>query len=115
MRVVFSVAAATAFALVTLAPQPASATGTYLRKGTQKVNVYISGGKLYCKRVSDGFEMCNGMRKKGPNKWRGNKMHHPDYNFMNWNGTVKISGKSLWIQGCVGSTFLCASETWKKK
>ncbi len=114
MRVLFSAAAAAAFAFVALAPTSADATGTYLRKGTQKVKVYVSGGKLYCKRISDGFEMCNGMRKAG-NKWRGSKMHHPDYNFMNWNGTVKISGKTLWIQGCVGNTFLCASETWKKK
>ena len=114
MRVLFSAAAAVAFAFVTLAPLSASATGTYLRKGSQKVKVYVSGGKLYCKRTSDGFEMCNGMRKSG-GKWKGNKMHHPDYNFMNWTGTVKITGSTLWIQGCVGSTFLCASETWKKK
>ena len=114
MRMILSAAAASLFAFVTLVPQQASATGTYMRKGTQAVKVYVSGGRLYCKRISDGFEMCNGMRKSG-SKWKGNKMHHPDYNFMNWTGTVKISGKSLWIQGCVGNTFLCASETWKKK
>ncbi|MBU2583469.1 MAG: DUF2147 domain-containing protein [Alphaproteobacteria bacterium] len=105
------IAAAGLFASVSTA----NAQGTYLRKGDQPIKVAISGGKLYCTRISDGFEMCNGMSKSG-GKWTGGAMKHPDMpGFMTFNGTVIMSGSSLSIKGCAIGEAMCDSETWKKK
>ena len=103
-----------AFLFVGLASHEAAAVGgTYLRKGTQKVKVFVSGGKLYCQRMSDKFEMCHGMTKSG-NKWVGSNMKHPDMpGFMTFNGTVVFKADSLDIQGCVIGQSLCDAETWK--
>ncbi len=94
---------------------PANAEGTYLRKGKDTINVAVRGGKLYCTRTSDGFEMCNGMSKSGGG-WAGGNMKHPDMpGFMTFNGKVSMAGSSLTIKGCAIGESMCDSETWTKK
>lgn len=93
----------------------AHAEGTYMRKGDQAIKVAVKGGKLYCTRASDGFEMCNGMAKSGGG-WAGGSMKHPDMpGFMTFNGKVSMSGSSLTIRGCAVGESMCDSETWTKK
>ncbi len=99
----------------TIAVNSASAFGLYVRKGKDQVKVFKKGGKLYCKRQSDGFEMCNGMTKQG-NAWKGKRMKHPDMpGFMTFNGTVVIKKSSLSIKGCAVGNSMCRGEVWKKK
>lgn len=110
----FKTALAAAAALLALAAIPATAD-TYIRKGDQPIDVAVKGGKLYCTRTSDGFEMCNGMTKSG-NAWTGGGMKHPDMpGFMTFNGTVTMTASSLTIKGCAVGQSMCDSETWKKK
>ncbi len=106
-----TIAASSLLASVTTA----HAEGTYMRKGNQAINVAVKGGKLYCTRASDGFEMCNGMSKSGGG-WSGPAMKHPDMpGFMTFNGKVTMAGSSLTIKGCAVGESMCDSETWKKK
>lgn len=115
MRLLKFAALALCFAIVGAYSLPAEAAGgMYLRKGKDKIKVSVSGGKLYCRRVSDGFEMCHGMTKSG-NKWVGSRMKHPDMpGFMSFNGTVVMSGSTLHIKGCAIGQSMCDAETWKK-
>lgn len=93
----------------------AATADTYLRKGKETINVAVKGGKLYCTRASDGFEMCHGMAKSGGG-WAGSSMKHPDMpGFMTFNGKVSMSGSSLTIKGCAVGESMCDSETWTKK
>ena len=39
--------------------------------------VQIQNGLLYCTRVSDGFEICNGMDPEGENTWQGDRLKKP--------------------------------------
>ena len=92
-----------------------AAADTYMRKGSQAITVAVKGGKLYCTRASDGFEMCNGMAKGGGG-YSGSGMKHPDMpGFMTFNGTVTMAGNSLTIKGCAIGQSMCDSETWSKK
>lgn len=110
----FKTALGAATALLALAAVPATAD-TYMRKGDQAIDVAVKGGKLFCTRASDGFEMCNGMSKSG-NAWTGGGMKHPDMpGFMSFNGTVTMTASSLTIKGCAVGQSMCDSETWKKK
>ncbi len=90
---------------------------TYLRKGTQEVRVFTDGGKLYCRRTSDNFEMCHGMEQQADGSWTGDSMKHPDMpKFMTFNGTVIIgTNKKLSIKGCAAGNALCAKEVWDEK
>jgi uncharacterized protein (DUF2147 family) len=112
----FAKFALVAFALVFVgvaSQQAAAVGGTYLRKGSQKVKVWVSGGKLYCQRMSDKFEMCHGMTKSG-NKWTGSNMKHPDMpSIFTFNGTVTFGATSLKIKGCAIGQSLCDAEVWK--
>lgn len=104
-------------ALVALSAAPAVAETTqWLRKGDQVINVSTDGGRLMCTRVSDGFEMCNGMTSQGGGVWKGPKMKHPDMpGFMTFRGTVIIGATQLKIEGCVLGGAVCDSEIWTKK
>ncbi len=94
-----------------MAAQPG---GTYIRKGEQEVKVFVKDGRLYCRRVSDGYEMCNGMQRAEDGSWQGSRMKHPDMpSFMSFNGTVRFAKDSLEIQGC--ALGMCDSETWRRK
>lgn len=115
MRMSYLAAIAAAIAVLMTANTPAFAMGDYLRKGSQTVKVFTSGGKLYCKRKSDGFEMCHGMSKKGA-KWVGGNMKHPDMpGMMTFNGTVTFTSGGLNIKGCAIGQSMCDAENWKKK
>ena len=93
----------------------AAAQGVYLRKGAEKINVAIKGGRLFCTRASDGFEMCHGMARSGKT-WTGSNMKHPDMpGFMTFNGTVTIGAKALSIKGCAIGQSMCDAETWSKQ
>ncbi len=103
--------------LLALAGGMATSAGAeaYVRKGNQIIDVEVKGGRLYCTRASDGFEMCNGMSKSG-GSWTGGNMKHPDMpGFMTFNGTVTMGGSTLSIKGCAIGESMCDSETWKKK
>jgi len=87
---------------------------TYLREGTQEINVQVKDNALYCTRVEDGYEMCNGMTKREDGTWRGKKMKHPDMpGFMKFNGTVTFTQAGLNIEGC--AIGICDDEDWVKK
>jgi hypothetical protein len=88
--------------------------GQYLRKGKQVINVVEQDGKLFCTRVSDGFEMCNGMVEQANGSWKGKNMRHPAMpKFMKFNGTVIFSDAGLNIRGC--ALGICKAEDWTKK
>ena len=102
---VFGLAAA-----AVLAAASASAE-IYIRNGEEQVDVSEKGGKLYCTRLSDGYEMCNGMTRADDGSWHGKKMKHPDMpRWMSFNGTVTFQEGGLKIKGC--TLGICDSETW---
>lgn len=87
---------------------------TYMRNGNEEITVEEKGGLLYCTRVSDGFEMCNGMKKRDDGTFGGRTMKHPDMpGFMTFNGTVVFEETQLKIKGC--AVGICDSENWAKK
>ena len=105
--------AAIAAATFTFAMTSVATAEIYVRDGTQQVDVRIEAGKLYCTRVSDGFEMCNGMTENADGTWGGKKMKHPDMpGFMRFNGTVTFTPSGLRIRGC--ALGICQSEDWTK-
>lgn len=86
----------------------------FIRKGNQEIDVVNKNGSLFCTRLSDGYEMCNGMKKGEDGAWRGRKMKHPDMpRFMSFNGTVSIGTTGLKIRGC--ALGMCDSEVWTRK
>lgn len=95
--------------------QSVSAQGiTYLRKGSQEIQVFTNNGRLFCRRTSDGFEMCHGMTEQADGSWKGKGMRHPDMpKFMKFNGTVVFSETGLNIKGC--ALGICDDEDWTKK
>ena len=101
-------------AAVFLAGAGMAGAETYVREGSQEISVVDKGGKLYCTRVSDGYEMCNGMTKQQDGSWKGKKMKHPDMpKWMSFNGTVVFTASGLSIKGC--AVGMCDSEAWAKK
>lgn len=112
---VHAVSASLTVLAVLAATAGTASADTYMRKGNQAITVAVKGGKLYCTRASDGFEMCNGMAKNGSG-YAGNAMKHPDMpGFMTFNGSVAMAGNSLTIKGCAIGQSMCDSETWTKK
>lgn len=82
------------------------------KKGDQEIDVTVTDGALWCTRVSDGFEMCNGMLEGEDYRWRGKNMRHPDMpKWMKFNGTVSFVESGLNIRGCA---VICDSEDWTK-
>ena len=94
----------------------AAEIGTYTRKGSQSILVHVEDSRLYCTRVSDGFELCHGMTEQEDGSWKGKKMRHPDMpRFMKFNGTVTFAGAEMSIKGCAFGNSMCDSETWPKQ
>ncbi len=92
----------------------AASAEIYLREGDQQIDVRFEGGKLYCTRISDGFEMCNGMTENADGTWGGKKMKHPDMpGFMRFRGTVTFGQTRLKIEGC--ALGMCQAEIWEKQ
>lgn len=116
MRLTTLVVATLALGIAAQSSFAAEIKDTYLRKGDQPISVFSQSGKLYCRRVSDGFEMCNGMEKQADGTWQGKKMKHPDMpGFMTFNGTVVIgSNAKMSIKGCAMGQSLCDEEIWDK-
>lgn len=98
------------------APAALAETTQWLREGSDIINVTVKGGKLFCTRASDGFEMCHGMSSQGGGTWSGPNMKHPDMpGFMTFNGTVVIGSSKLKIEGCVLGGSICDAEIWVKQ
>jgi len=93
----------------------AAAADTYIRPhktGNQQIMVAITDGALWCTRISDGFEMCNGMTENEDGTWGGKNMRHPDMpKWMKFKGTVYFNDSGLKIKGCA---IICDSEDWTK-
>ncbi|SMH56118.1 hypothetical protein [Maritimibacter sp. HL-12] len=111
-----TLAALGAAAVMLSAAPVAAGTTEWLREGTQIINVTDDGGRLFCTRASDGFEMCHGMLQESPGTWKGPKMKHPDMpGFMTFAGTVLIGSDKLKIEGCVLGGAVCDAEIWTKQ
>jgi len=96
-----------------IAPAQAETVGTYLRSGNEPVLVQVQDGLLYCTRVSDGFEICNGMAQVGNNSWQGDRLKNPDMpRFISARGVITISEAEMALEGCVMGGSVCKSQTW---
>ena len=112
---------ATAIALVvgasTLATvASAEIIGVYLRNSEEFILVRTDDELLYCTRVGDGFEMCDGLTKQDDGTWTGMRMKHPDMPaFMTYNGVVTLSESDMLIEGCTAASAQCDAEIWPKQ
>ncbi len=94
-------------------PLQAETLGVYLRDGTEPVQVHVEEGLLYCTRVSDGFEICNGMENTGENTWEGDKLKNPDGpRWISARGTITVGETEMALQGCMMGGAVCKSMTW---
>lgn len=101
-------------AIALMATAQISAAETYTREGNQPIEVTKTDGKLFCTRVADSYEMCNGMTKNADGTWGGKKMKHPDMpGWMSFNGTVTFLADGLTIKGC--ALGVCDKEAWTKQ
>jgi len=99
--------------LVGTSPLQAETLGTYLRDGTEPVRVHVEEGLLYCTRVSDNFEICNGMESAGDNMWQGSKLKNPDGpRWISARGTIIVSDAEMALEGCMMGGTVCKSMTW---
>ncbi len=113
MNVTLKLVAVGVVALSTLSTAAMAQEGQYLRKGKEAIVLSVGDGKLYCTRVADGFEMCNGMTESSDGTWRGKNMRHPAMpKFMKFNGTVTFTDSGLNIKGC--ALGICKAENWTK-
>ncbi|MGE4610735.1 MAG: hypothetical protein AAED33_04975 [Paracoccaceae bacterium] len=89
--------------------------GVYFRNGEQFILVRTEGDLLYCTRVSDGFEMSNGLAPRADGSWSEFTMKHPDMpKFMTYRGTAILTEVSMTLEGCTAGNAQCDSETWEK-
>ena len=91
--------------------------GVYLRNGEEYILVRTTDdGLMYCTRVGDGFEMCDGIAQQEDGSWTGTKMKHPDMpKFMSFNGTVIFSATEMLLEGCTAGNAQCEAEVWPKQ
>ena len=90
--------------------------GVYLRNGEEFILVRTDGDLLYCTRVGDGFEMCDGLTKQEDGSWAGMHMKHPDMpTFMSYNGVVTFSETDMLIEGCTAASAQCDAEIWPQQ
>ena len=114
MKYTMKLGAITLTAALMLGTASSAETTEYLREGSETIQVIKQNGKLYCRRVSDGYEMCNGMVEQADGTWQGRKMKHPDMpGFMKFRGTVTFKSTGLSIKGC--AIGICDTENWTKK
>ncbi|MBL4874796.1 MAG: hypothetical protein JKY41_15800 [Rhodobacteraceae bacterium] len=112
----------TAIALVLGAASLASSVsaeiiGVYLRNGEEFILIRTTDeGLMFCTRVGDGFEMCNGASEQDDGSWAGNGMKNPDMpSFMTFSGKVVFSETEVSIEGCVAGNSQCEAEVWPKQ
>jgi hypothetical protein len=104
--------------LVTLATSvSAEIIGVYLRNGEEFILVRTTDeGLMYCTRVGDGFEMCDGLTLQDDGVWRGTGMKHPNMpKFMTYTGAVLVTNDALVIEGCTTANAQCDAETWPQQ
>lgn len=91
----------------------ANVLGTYLRDDVEPVTAHIKEGLLYCTRVSDGYELCNGMTEQADGSWHGEKLKNPDMpGFMKFAGTITFEEGQMLLEGCTMGGKVCKSKTW---
>lgn len=91
----------------------AETLGTYLRNGEEPILVQTQDGLLYCTRVSDGYEICNGMEPNGESSWQGDRLKNPDMpRFVSARGVITLSNAEMALEGCVMGGSVCKSQTW---
>ena len=91
--------------------------GVYLRNGEEFILVRTTDeGLMYCTRVGDGFEMCDGITEHDDGSWSGTRMKHPDMpSFMTFNGKVVFSETEMSLEGCTAGNLQCEAEVWPKQ
>ncbi len=104
----FSLAATSAYA---------GAYGNWKRPNGTTAKTWKCGGKL-CAKVTSGekknFNMFkDGIPKSSKNVWKG-LMNHPSMGTANFNGTVKLTGKGLFVEGCMLGGLICDEEIWTR-
>ncbi len=91
--------------------------GNWKRPNGSVAKVWNCGGKMCAKVVSGksaGFTMFRGLKKAGKNGWKGDMKHPKMGTFFTFNGTVKYSGRTMAVKGCMIGGSMCDAETWKK-
>jgi len=91
----------------------AEVIGVYLRNGEEPISVRTEDDLLFCTRISDDFELCNGMVKLEDGSWNGDKMKNPDMpRFMSFNGTIRFAEGEMQLEGCLAGKSMCKSLSW---
>jgi uncharacterized protein (DUF2147 family) len=91
----------------------ANVLGTYLRDDVEPITAHIEEGLLYCTRISDGYELCNGMAEQADGSWQGDKLKNPDMpGFMKFSGTIVFEEDQMILEGCTMGGKVCKSKTW---
>ena len=95
----------------------AGAYGKWKRPNGSTAKTWQCKGKL-CAEVTSGdkkgFIMFKkGIPKEGKNTWKG-LMNHPSMGSANFNGTVKLVGRELFVEGCMLGGLICDEEVWRK-
>ena len=116
---IITLSAATGLALGIAASQALAASpyGTWKRPNGTTAKVWNCGGKMCAKVASGknkGFTMFRGLKKAGSNTWKGNMKHPKMGRLFTFNGTVKLSGRSMSVKGCMIGGSFCDAETWRK-
>ena len=96
----------------------ASPYGSWKRPNGSVAKVWKCGGKMCAKVVSGkgaGFTMFRGLTKAGGNVWKGSMKHPKMGTLFTFNGTVKLTGASMHVNGCMIGGSMCDAETWRKK
>lgn len=87
--------------------------GTYLRAEGDPVLAHIESGLLFCTRVSDGYEICNGMAQQESGAWSGEKLKNPDMpGFMKFAGSIVFTDTQMELEGCTMGGSVCKSQIW---
>lgn len=96
----------------------ASPYGNWKRPNGSIAKVWNCGGKMCAKVVKGkgaGFTMFRGLKKTGGSSWKGNMKHPKMGNLFTFNGTVRLSGRSMSVKGCMIGGSFCDAETWRKR
>ncbi len=96
----------------------ASPYGTWKRPNGTTAKVWKCGGKMCAKVISGknaGFTMFRGLKKTGGNVWKGDMKHPKMGTLFTFNGTVKLRGRSMSVNGCMIGGSMCDAETWRKR
>ncbi len=107
---------ALAAAFMTTGALAASPWGKWKRPNGSIAKVWACGGGMCGKVVAGkgkGTVMFNGIKKKG-GVWKGNMKHPSMPSFMTFNGTVKLMGNKMKVQGCAVGNSMCDAETWTR-